>query len=53
MIVEAVLLGPCHDLDISDCVVVEEIPVHMAIVLHIACQKLAYDRGMHWLRWER
>ena len=52
LIMEMMILRTCHDLDISDRVVIEQISMHVAIVLHVAGKQLTYSRCMHWLRWE-
>ena len=49
LIVDVVVLGSYHELDISDCIVIEQISMHVAIVLHVAGKQLAYSRCMHWL----
>jgi hypothetical protein len=36
LVVEVVVVWTGHDLDVSDCTVVEKIPVHVAVLLEIA-----------------
>lgn len=47
LIVEVVILRTCHHLDISNRGVIEQISMHVAIVLHVAGKQLAYSRCMH------
>jgi hypothetical protein len=45
--VKVVVVGTGHNFDESDCAVVEQISVHVAVVLHVAGKQLAYDRFTH------
>lgn len=45
---EVVILRTGHDLDVSDCAVIEQISVHVAVMLHVAGKQLAYDRFTHF-----
>ena len=47
LVVEVVAVRTGHDLDVSDCAIIKEVPVHVAVVLHVASKQLAYDRFMH------
>lgn len=49
LIVEVVIVRTGHDLDVTDCVVVEQISVHVAIVSYVTGKQLAYSSDMHWL----
>ena len=44
---EVVIVGAGHDLDVSNCVVIKQVSVHVAIMLHVAGKQLAYSRCMH------
>jgi hypothetical protein len=44
-----VVVRTSHNLDVSDCVVVEQISVHVAVVLQITSEQLAHGRCMHVL----
>ena len=52
LVVEVVAVRTGHDLDVSDCVVVEQRAVHVSVMLRIASKKLAQNGYMHWLRWQ-